>query len=378
MRVLVVASEYHRRGGFPRYAAQIASGLRGRGHEVTVLTRREEVTPADSGLRIEHYRCPGRGKLLTMIVEPWVVTRAVRRRATDFDAVLVVGMAVLAPVVLFGTGTHRGFVDATLSSLSPRSWRWWFERARPFHRIVLAWERWMLRRTHPRLIVVGAEAFRREYLDLYGFPEDRVVAVPLAVERDEFTFDPGLRDRTRAELGLGPSTKVLLNVAGRGRQKGLDVLLEALDRLPPDLDVCTLLAGGGSAGRRLASAAGPLVHEGRVRLLGPVDDVRALYCAADLLVFPSRYDPWGLVVTEALSCGLPVAASSRAGASTAVRPSENGVVIDEPTDPDDVVTGILSLCDRDFDREAVAATVDDLSVERMAARLEVVLREAYS
>lgn len=376
MRVLVVTSQYHRGGGFPRYGTQLAVGLHRLGHEVTVLTRDAHPSPDDEGLRFTSYRVPSRPTLLTMAAEPLVLTRRLRREAPAHDVALAVGLPVLAPVVLFGTGSHRGYFEAALTGLRPRSWRWWFERLRPFHRVVMAWERAMLRGRHPRLVVVGAEPFRAEYLDLFGLPPELVVVVPLGVELGEFTFDAEVRQRTRDELGLPPSTRVLANVAGRGRQKGLDVLVAALDRLPHDSEWCALLAGNGSTSRRMVARTRQLVLEGRVRLLGRVPDVRALYCAADLLVFPSRYDPWGLVVTEALACGLPVVASSRAGASTVVRRGENGTIVDDPEDPDEVARRVEEVWHRPFDRDAVRRSVRGLDVEDVARLLEPHLARA--
>ncbi len=74
------------------------------------------------------------------------------------------------------------------------------------------------------------------------------------------------------------------------------------------------------------------------------------YAAADLLVFPSLGDPWGLVVNEALACGVPVLCSRLAGcADDLIRPGENGWRFD-PLDADDfsrALAGALSCPDRE-------------------------------
>jgi len=54
------------------------------------------------------------------------------------------------------------------------------------------------------------------------------------------------------------------------------------------------------------------------------DDMPAWYAAADLFVFPSEGDIWGLVVNEALSMGVPVICTSRIGAAEIIRDGENG------------------------------------------------------
>ena len=69
--------------------------------------------------------------------------------------------------------------------------------------------------------------------------------------------------------------------------------------------------------------------EDRVRFLGFLNQSQlpSAYCAADLFVLPSLFEPFGLVVNEAMLCGLPVAVSDRVGARfDLVRPDENGYV----------------------------------------------------
>jgi glycosyltransferase involved in cell wall biosynthesis len=370
VKLLIIVSQYHRRGGFPRYGAQLAVALRRRGHDVTVLTRHAETGPEDDAIDFRFYRTPGHSTLAALLVEPAVVTRMVRRTTAEFDRVIAVGLAVLAPVVLMGPGTHRSYFLSSLSSLRPTSPRWWVEKARPSHRLVMAWERAMLRGRHPQLIVVGTEGYRAEYQELFGIAPERTAVVPLGVELDEFSFDAEARERTRAALGMAPCTRVLLNVAGRGRQKGLDVLAAALSQLPREDDWCFLFAGAGSTSRQLRAATKTLRRSGHVQLLGPVAEATSLYSAADLLVFPSRFDPWGLVVTEALACGLPVVASSRAGASIAVRRGENGTIIDDPCDPVEVRDRILEVWDRPFDRAVVRDSAAWLSIDTAAGQLE--------
>lgn len=371
MKILIALSEFHQGAGYPRYGAQTALALARRGHEVTVLTRRAEIRDEDRILSFRTYDVPGRGLLVPMAREPAVVTRALREASREFDVAVSVGIPVLHPAVLVGLGTHRGYFRTSLSSLGLASPRRWVEMARPFHRVVMAWERAMLRRRVPQLVIVGGERYAAEYPALYGFPAERVVVVEMGVSPQDFAFDAGLRERARAELGIAPGTTVMLNIAGRSRQKGLDVLVEALKGLP-DGDWTCLFAGDGSRAPVLEARTAALRARGRVSLLGRVADVRALYCAADLVVFPSRYDPWGLVATEALACGVPVVCSGTIGAAVAIIEDANGTIVPDPTDPEAVRDGIARLLHRarSFDRRAVAASVAWLSWDAGAERLE--------
>lgn len=371
MKIALATSEYHRGAGFPRYSTQLATGLARRGHAVTVITRRAEITATDEGIAFTSYRTLDWSMLTQMVSEPYVLTRLLRKAAREFDVVISVGMPCLAPVVLFGTGTHRAWFLATTSSLGGGRYRRTVERLRPFHRVVMFWENRMLRGRHPRLVVVPGERGAREYTELFGWPRERIAEVPLGVELSEFRFSEELRAKTRAQLGVRPEATLMINVANRGRQKGLDVLVEVLKQLECGQPWRFAFAGDGSLSPALREATAGLRREGRVSLLGRVPSVRPLYCAADLLVFPSRFDPWGLAVTEALACGLPVLCSVETGSSVAVVEGRNGRLID-PADPDGIRRILSEILPQlgSFDRERVAESVAWLDHEKIAERLE--------
>ena len=381
MRILLAISTYHQGAGYPRYGSEVARGLAARGHDVTVLHRAGGPSAADAGIRFIRYRSIGPGKLLTMATEPLVLTRALRRLAPTHDVAVSVGIPCRHDVVLIGLGTHAGYARASWAATPVTSARGVLERVRPFHRVVMAWERAMLTGTPPRSVVVGAARFAPEYPDIYGYPADRVVVIPMGVDIDAFAPDDGRRARLRAELGVGDAVPVLASVANRARQKGLDVLvaaLEGLHRRDPSRPWVAVFAGDGSDTAAMRSATARLRDDGRVRLLGRVPDIRAVYCAADLTVFPSRYDPWGLVVTESLACGTPVLVSPHAGASMAVEDGRNGAVLDDPSDPGALATAIAAALDRDvgLDRAAVRATVLPYTYAEGVARLDAHLQEA--
>jgi glycosyltransferase involved in cell wall biosynthesis len=70
----------------------------------------------------------------------------------------------------------------------------------------------------------------------------------------------------------------------------------------------------------------------RIVATGPTSDIERAYAAADAFVFPSPYDAFGMVVTEAMACGLPVIASRRAGASEIITDRTDGLLIADAGD----------------------------------------------
>ena len=113
------------------------------------------------------------------------------------------------------------------------------------------------------------------------------------------------------------------------RRKGLDILLEAIQPLfaeYPGLYLTVIGAGEDlPALQALIQSAGV---EERIGFAGalPAEQVQPRVSAANVLVLPSRWDGWGMVINEALSVGVPVIASDQCGASDLIRQGVNGYV----------------------------------------------------
>lgn len=154
-----------------------------------------------------------------------------------------------------------------------------------------------LLRTAAVFVVPGAAS--ADYLRQLGVDRSRIVLAPNAVDAAVF-------GSVRRSPVNGPCR--VLAVGRLAHEKGLDTLLEA----SADLPVEVVLAGTGPEEAQLRQLAGP-----KVSFLGhvPRDDLPALYADADVLVMPSRSDPWGMVLNEAALCGLPLVSTTAAGAA---------------------------------------------------------------
>jgi glycosyltransferase involved in cell wall biosynthesis len=139
-------------------------------------------------------------------------------------------------------------------------------------------------------------------------------------------FSPGFADRS--QLGL-PEGVALAVFAGdiRSQRKNLDTVLHALIQLP-ELHLAVVGSTERSPYPQLSEKLG---LGDRVHFLGYRRDVSEIMKAVDLFVLPSRYEPFGMVVSEAMAAGLPVITTSAAGASEIVTP-DCGVVLSDSED----------------------------------------------
>ena len=165
-------------------------------------------------------------------------------------------------------------------------------------------------------VVPGTASFA--YLRAFGVPEGTISIAPNAVDNDLFARAADVARRNGAALrrSLSLPPRYFLYVGRLVREKGVFDLLEAYARLEDKLrsEVGLVLVGDGPAMPELLER-GARIAPGEVRCAGFVqrDALSSYYALAEALVFPTLSDPWGLVVNEAMACGLPVIGSRAAG-----------------------------------------------------------------
>jgi len=246
-------------------------------------------------------------------------------RESHFDAAILPGYfyftAWIAIAAAKWNGTPILFVT---DSHSLRSWR----AQSPWK---LRFKKWLVRRIFSlgSAILVSSSG-GVEYLKSLGFSSDKIFLVPTAVDNDWWTEQAARVDRhaVRAAWKIPADGNVALFCAKLQRWKGPADLLEAFARAKVP-NSYLVFAGDGPERSHLERRASELGFADRARFLGFVNQSQlpSVYCASDLFVLPSLFEPFGLVVNEAMLCGLPVAVSDRVGAKyDLVRPDENGYV----------------------------------------------------
>ena len=237
----------------------------------------------------------------------------------------------------------------------------------------IAHERWLAKVADH--IIVPAQLEHDHLVRHYHASSANVSIIPCGVDLSLFqTLD---RSTARRQLAVGDTTRLLLYVGRFAPLKGLDHLIGAVGSLKPDYAGLRLMIVGGDGPRADSTRALEQLVQQRglascVDFAGRVDQDRlpAYYNAADLLVLPSHYESFGLVVLEALACGTPVAATPVGAAETLLRGGSNGILFSNST-ADSVARGIRQMLDRPLDQrpsgEHIRATVLDYGWDRIAS-----------
>jgi glycosyltransferase involved in cell wall biosynthesis len=199
---------------------------------------------------------------------------------------------------------------------------------------------WVMRRV--ARVVARAEALRRETIEIFGVPQDRIAVIPRGVDARRLEADRG-RDGTRQGLGIPPSAPVVTSLGALTWEKDpvghvhvMSLVREAI------ADAVHLIVGEGPLRPAVAEAAARLDPAGRTMLLGSRADVGDLLAATDVVLLASRTEGLPGSLIEAGLAGLASAAYDLAGV------------------PEIVVDGATGLLVPPRDRAALAAAVTRL------------------
>lgn len=374
MRILIVTHVVRKNDGQGRVNYEIVRAALAAGHSVTLLAA-EAAPELVQHPHVRFVQVPTSGlptKLLQYQMFAWRCGAWIRAHRDEFDVVHVNGFIAWARA------------DVNAAHFVHDGWyRCGFYPFRLLHNLYHAYqvvytllnilcEKWAFR--HAEVIVPVSQKVAGEVRAL-GVGSARVQVIHNGVDVGEFT--PGTPERARFNL---PQAPFMLLFAGdlRMSRKNLDTVLHALVRTSPEVHLAVAGILHNSPYPALVESLG-LTQ--RVHFTDMVMDMPALMRSVDAFVFPSRYEPMGLVLLEALSAGLPVITVRTAGGAEVIARG-SGIVLDDPNDAAALAVAIEHLArEPDYARRlglAARAVAGTLSWQAMAERYLSVYEQVHA
>ena len=351
MRILFITSWWPTRvhpthGNFIQKHARLVS----RRHELTVITIQEDVTLGPSSMEVKDvcgadYReiivYYGRPSSLLSVVHPLLRARAYRAGLRRWSG----GGRTVRPDVIHG---HILIDGGLVAAVVAKIWR--IPYVITEHATVYQWPggvsalrvqlgRWACRAA-ARVLPVS-EYLATAMREIYHLPGEYTV-VPNVVDTNTFRLPTGIRDRPHAPFRL-------LHVSNfHPQQKNVEGLLRTYSQLCEAYpDRFHLHVAGDGAKENIEALAHTLSLEaGALTLSGPHTEqqIAALMADADALVLFSNYESQGVVLLEALCCGLPSVATAVGGVTEVIFPGQNGLLV-PARDEDALRKAIVALAD---------------------------------
>jgi UDP-glucose:(heptosyl)LPS alpha-1,3-glucosyltransferase len=343
LSIAFVVHDYNRVLGHSRYVAELAERFATR-HDVHVFANRfDRLPPGITPHRVPAVRFSALATIFSFVLPASVM---VGRR---FDIVHAQGLTVLAPdVVTAHISNERWLEGRRLLEGEALPWR-----ERLFAALVVPAERRAL--CDRRATTIAISSALANDLAARGRAAATEV-IPHGVDQGQ--FNPAVRTRyrraVRAELDIGADVPLFLYVGDL--RKGIEPAIRALASVPG-----AWLAGVSRTDpapyRALAQACGVA---DRLRLLPATDRIERYYGAADAFVLPTPYDAFGMVITEAMACGLPVITTPLAGAAELLTDGVHGWLVASPNDVEPLARAMRTLASDAAARERMGRAAAEL------------------
>ena len=335
MRIALVANNIHFRGGMERYCAELATALC-QEHDVHLFATEVADVPLDR-LTVHTVKSAKRPVLALFLQFYWNASRQARLR--DFDIVHSIGGITAQQNIVTAQYCQHAW-GAALRDEPGAS-----EGVTAYHQFMWRLTGYFERRamTSPQTLGISANSYRtsQDLQRYYGSDPNKIHVIHNAVDQIRFTPENKRFRREIRERFQIPEKAVVVLFVGEYRRKGLATVIRALG-LANDPNVHLLAVGKGDLAQYnlLAQEAG---IQDRITLASPIREIEQVFGAADLFAFPTFYEAFGMVITEAMASGLPVVTSKSAGAAEMIDPGISGFVIDKPGDAQELCHTLMPL-----------------------------------
>lgn len=331
MKILMLTWEYPPRvvGGIARVVYDLSRTLLKDGHEVTVVTYREGDAPYfedDKGVkvyRVDNYMINPNNfidwilqmnfsmvaKVNELIAEQggfdvihahdWLVANAAKTIKNSYN------IPIVSTIHATEAGRNSGIHDETQRYINDTEWMLTYESSE---------------------VVVNSNYMKNELQRLFGLPYEKINVIPNGVNLNLFN---GIeRDYTFRRKYAMDNEKIILFMGRLVYEKGIQHLIAAMPKILNSYhDAKLVICGKGGMIDELKAQVSAMGIAEKVYFAGYLNgkDVQKMYKAADIAVFPSTYEPFGIVALEAMLSENPIVVSDIGGLNEIVEHRENGM-----------------------------------------------------
>lgn len=210
-----------------------------------------------------------------------------------------------------------------------------------YHQILQLFNVWLEHRVYQKnkKYIAISHCIKKELIQNFQIPEKNIHTIYHGVDTQFFcppTTDEAqaARERIRNELRIPQDALVLLHTGALNQRKGVPMALETIGVLKAEgfSNIHYIAVGAGDV-KPLKKIASDEKISDQVHFIQHSKNIRDYYWASDVFFFPTVYEPFGLVILEAMASGLPCVVSASAGGSEMIEHNQNGLLIENILDP---------------------------------------------
>jgi len=363
-------------GGAEAYLKRLAAGVVAKGHQVRLYASQDWPPEEWTFGPITRVRAGSATAFADELAK--LEPRAARGAASnpsECDVLMSLERIWRCDIYRAGDGVHRAWLERRAQIAGPLQKLTRILNRK--HSAALALEESLFAKGGASRVIANSRMVKDEIVHLHGFPNERIEVVYNGVPLEALRRGRESRAKIRETLGLKPDDIAVLFAGSGWERKGLRFAIEAIvaiEAIEKSGKQMRLLVAGRGDGKMSASA--------RVRYLGVVQDMPALYGAADIFLLPTIYDPFSNACLEALAAGLPVVTTRANGFSEIMETGVHGTVLDDPRNTDAISQALLLWSDSARREQAslgIRELADRFDISANVSRtLEILLQGAAS
>lgn len=348
MKIAFIVRHLNKAGGISRYVAECAAAY-SIDHEVHVFTSSCDVHMGEKVkihiLPILTFKILSNLKLhsVNVLIEKFIfmIVSNIMVNVRDFDIVHNQGDFVGQADIYTAHSCHRGWLSKYATKQACLMEKIRKSPLNPLHMILLYIEKSSVYSS--RIIISISEQVKRELLSHYSIESEKIVVIPNGVNIDEFMpiINSSSGRAIREKYGIGIDEISIIFPAHEYHRKGLAQLIKAVSNIK-EQKIKVLVVGRDNP-KFFQKLSVKLGCFDRIKYFGHTNDISSFFQASDMLVFPTFYEPFGLIITEAMASGIPVVVSRCAGAAELISDGVDGLLIGDPDNIDEIRTLILQL-----------------------------------
>ncbi|WP_158701650.1 glycosyltransferase family 4 protein [Lentibacillus sp. Marseille-P4043] len=342
MDIAIVVRSFHNNGGISKHSVELAEFLVKK-HNVHVVTNYwDESLDIVKKITMHKVNKPKKNLIMDFLLFIIYSTLYLIKNRSKFDLIVSNGCGTtLVHDILVEHSFHSGWINYKIKHQKGIKSKLWF--LNPMHSINLIVENINYRKA--KFVVAISNVVKDQVLKKYNIKSDNIKVIYNGVNCRQFITENKTYNRHKLirELGLNDNDKILLFIGWELERKGFGTIIKALDTIKRD-DI-KLLVVGSDANSRIKSIIESKGLKNHVMFLGKRNNTDYYYSAADLFVFPTYYEAFGLVILESLACGTPVITSKIAGAAELITHQKEGLLLNDPSNASELTEQLLHVVD---------------------------------